>query len=122
MAAGEATLQELTPDRYVALEDRVADLADGLSRAAAEAGATASVVRVGPLLTVFFRADPPLDGAEASSSDRDAYARFFGAMLDAWVLLPPSPFEAWFPSMAHGEAEIEATIEAARPAFAAAQR
>ena len=43
--------------------------------------------------------------------------RFFGSMLDQGVFLPPSQFEAWFPSMAHGPAEIEATIAAARIAF-----
>jgi glutamate-1-semialdehyde 2,1-aminomutase len=117
MAAGLATLAELTPERYVALEDAATGLADGLADAAAEVGATASVVRAGPLLTVFFRAEAPLDGADALTSDRAAFARFFGAMLDRGVLLPPSPFEAWFPSMAHGPAEIAATIAAARDAF-----
>jgi glutamate-1-semialdehyde 2,1-aminomutase len=117
MAAGVATLAELTPERYVALEDAATELADGLAAAAAEAGATASVVRAGPLLTVFFRAEPPLDGADALTSDRAAFATFFGAMLDRGVLLPPSPFEAWFPSMAHGPAQIAATLAAARDAF-----
>jgi glutamate-1-semialdehyde 2,1-aminomutase len=61
----------------------------------------------------------PVDAAEALTSDREAFARFFGAMLDQGVLLPPSQFEAWFVSMAHGPAEIEATLDAARMAFAA---
>jgi glutamate-1-semialdehyde 2,1-aminomutase len=72
------------------------------------------------LLTAFFRPSVPVDAAEALASDRTAYARFFGSMLDGGILLPPSPFEAWFPSMAHGSAEIEATIAAARIAFAEA--
>ena len=118
MAAGLATLSELTPDRYAELESRVARLAAGLHDAADEAGASVSVARVGPLLTVFFRPDAPVDGGEALGADRTAYARFFGAMLDGGVLLPPSQFEAWFPSMAHGDREIEATIAAARVAFA----
>jgi glutamate-1-semialdehyde 2,1-aminomutase len=117
MAAGLATLAELTPERYAALEDRVAELADGLAAAVAEAGATASIARVGPLLTVFFQPEAPVDGAAALECDRTAYARFFGAMLDAGVLLPPSQFEAWFPSMAHGPAEIAETVDAARSAF-----
>jgi glutamate-1-semialdehyde 2,1-aminomutase len=78
-----------------------------------------AVARVGSLLTVFFRSTPPVDAAEALASDRGAYARFFGAMLDQGILLPPSQFEAWFVSLAHGAAEIEATIDAARTAFAA---
>jgi glutamate-1-semialdehyde 2,1-aminomutase len=117
MAAGIATLAELTRDRYVALEETVAELAAGLSAAAADAGRAVAIARVGPLLTVFFRRTLPLDAADALASDRDAYARFFGSMLDHGILLPPSQFEAWFPSMAHGRAEIEATIEAARTAF-----
>jgi glutamate-1-semialdehyde 2,1-aminomutase len=117
MAAGIATLAELTRDRFVALEETVAELAAGLSAAAADAGRAVAIARVGPLLTVFFRRTLPLDAADALASDRDAYARFFGSMLDHGILLPPSQFEAWFPSMAHGRAEIEATIEAARTAF-----
>jgi glutamate-1-semialdehyde 2,1-aminomutase len=117
MAAGLVTLAELTPDRYAELETRAADLAAGLTDAASEAGAVVSIGRIGPLLTVFFRRETPRDGAEALESDRGAYARFFGAMLDEGVLLPPSQFEAWFPSMAHGPAEVSATIAAAKVAF-----
>jgi glutamate-1-semialdehyde 2,1-aminomutase len=117
MVAGLATLGELTPDRYAELEARVAELANGLSKAAGEAGAIVSVARLGPLLTVFFRPEPPTNGSEALTSDRAAYARFFGAMLDGGVLLPPSQFEAWFPSMAHGPAEIAATLDVAARAF-----
>jgi glutamate-1-semialdehyde 2,1-aminomutase len=117
MAAGIATLAELTPDRYVALEDVAAELAAGLAEAAAEEGRTVAIARVGPLLTVFFLATVPVTASEALAADRDAYGRFFGSMLDHGILLPPSQFEAWFPSMAHGPAEIAATIEAARTAF-----
>jgi glutamate-1-semialdehyde 2,1-aminomutase len=117
MAAGIATLSELTRDRYVALEERVAELAAGLSAAAADAGRAVAIARVGPLLTVFFRPTLPLDATDALASDREAYARFFGSMLDRGILLPPSQFESWFPSTAHGPVEIEATIEAARTAF-----
>jgi glutamate-1-semialdehyde 2,1-aminomutase len=119
MAAGIATLAELTPDSYVALEETAADLAAGLVDAAAAARCLVAVARVGPLLTVFFRSPVPTDAAEALASDRAAYARFFGSMLDQGVFLPPSQFEAWFPSMAHGPAEIGATLAAARMAFAA---
>jgi glutamate-1-semialdehyde 2,1-aminomutase len=120
MAAGIATLAELTPDRYASLEATTAGLAAGLAEAAASAGCPAAIARVGALLTVFFAPLVPTDGAEAATADRAAYARFFGAMLDQGVLLPPSQFEAWFPSLAHGPAEIEATIAAARVAFTVA--
>jgi len=118
MAAGIATLAELLPDRYVALEEAAAELAEGLAATAAAAGRKVAVARLGPLLTVFFRPTLPLDAVDALDSDRDAFAAFFGSMVDQGVLLPPSQFEAWFLSMAHGRAEIQATLEAARVAFA----
>jgi glutamate-1-semialdehyde 2,1-aminomutase len=119
MAAGIATLGELDEDRYITLDEQAAALAAGLAEAATSAGRTVAIARVGSLLTVFLRPDPPTDAAQALASDRAAYARFFGAMLDQGILLPPSQFEAWFVSMAHGPAEIQATIDAARRAFAA---
>lgn len=122
MAAGVATLAELSPDRYVALEGMAADLCRGLDDAAAGAGCPVTIARVGPLLTVFFRPTLPTDAAQALDSDRAAYGRFFGSMLDQGLLLPPSQFEAWFPSMAHGPAEVEATIDAAQVALEASAR
>ncbi|HET7026560.1 MAG TPA: glutamate-1-semialdehyde 2,1-aminomutase [Candidatus Limnocylindrales bacterium] len=119
MAAGVATLRELTDERYAALEGRVERLASGLEAEARSAGSSVSVSRGGPLLTLFFRATAPVDAADALDSDRDAFARFFGAMLDAGVLLPPSPFEAWFPGFAHGDREIDLVLEAASRAFRA---
>ena len=119
MAAGAAALDLLTPYVYDVLERTGAKLEEGLRQAAAEAGREVAISRVGSLLTVFFRASTPRNGADAMDSDRDAYARFFGAMLDAGVLLPPSQFEAWFLSVAHGDAEIQETLAAARAAFAA---
>ncbi len=117
MAAGVATLDLLTPDVYAALEHAGRDLETGLRDAAAAAGREVAIARVGSLLTVFFLPAAPRDWAEAGAADRDAYARFFGAMLDQGILLPPSQFEAWFLGAAHGSAEIEATIAAARRAF-----
>jgi glutamate-1-semialdehyde 2,1-aminomutase len=119
MAAGIATLGELDAERYTALETSAATLAAGLNDAATSAGRKVAVALVGSLLTVFFRPTPPIDAAEALASDREAYARFFGAMLDQGILLPPSQFEAWFVSMAHGPADIAATLDAARRVFAA---
>jgi glutamate-1-semialdehyde 2,1-aminomutase len=114
MAAGLATLAQLTDDRYAALEATSTRLAEGLAVAAEDARRGVSVSQVGPLLTPFFRPAVPANGGEALESDRAAYARFFRGMLERGVLLPPSQFEAWFPSLAHGPAEIDATIAAAR--------
>ena len=119
MAAGIATLNELSEERYAALDEAAEALASGLRQAAAAAGREVAVVRVASLLTVFFRPSPPTDAAGALASDRAALARFFGAMLDRGVLLPPSQFEAWFVSMAHASAELEATLTAAEAAFRA---
>ena len=119
MAAGIATLAALQPGRYLALEEAAETLAAGLVAAAENAGREVAISRVGSLLTVFFRSSAPIDAAEALTSDRAGYARFFGAMLDRGILLPPSQFEAWFVSMAHGLAVLEATLDAAREAFRA---
>ncbi len=117
MAAGIATLAALESGRYLELEDAAETLAAGLVAAADTAGRKVAVARVGSLLTVFFRPSPPLDAADALTSDRAAFARFFGALLDRGILLPPSQFEAWFVSLAHGPEEIDATLEAAGRAF-----
>ncbi len=119
MAAGVATLDLLTPDVYEGLERAGARLEAGLREAAAEAGREVAITRVGSLLTVFFRSGAPKDGAEALASDRDAYGRFFRAMLDEGVLLPPSQFEAWFLGVAHSDPDLDATVTAARKAFRA---
>jgi glutamate-1-semialdehyde 2,1-aminomutase len=119
MAAGIATLAALEPRRYLALDGCAEQLATSLAAAASEAGRSIAISRVGSLLTVFFRPTLPSDAAEALTSDRDAYARFFGSMLDQGILLPPSQFEAWFISMAHTEAGVNATVGAARVAFRA---
>jgi glutamate-1-semialdehyde 2,1-aminomutase len=119
MAAGIATLAELHEERYMPLEASAAALASGLTEAATTAGREVAVARIGSLLTVFFRPPPPVDAAEALASDREAYARFFRAMLDQGILLPPSQFEAWFVSMGDGPEEIEATLDAARTALVA---
>jgi glutamate-1-semialdehyde 2,1-aminomutase len=120
MAAGVATLDLLTPMAYEVLEATGEGLEAGLRRAAAEAGREVAIARAGSLLTVFFRGGGvPRNAAEALASDREAYARFFGTMLDEGVLLAPSQFEAWFISTAHGDAEVEETLAAARKAFTA---
>jgi glutamate-1-semialdehyde 2,1-aminomutase len=107
MAAGEATLLQLTDDVYSRLEARIDRLEEGLRRGGA------STARVGSLLTLFFRDSAPRNFREAKESDTNAFAKFFQRMRDAGVLLPPSQFEAWFLSAAHDDAVIDATIDAA---------
>ncbi len=104
MAAGLATLRQLTPEAYERLEATGAALERGLATAAANAEVRIRVARAGSLLTVFF-------------DDDRRFARFFNAMLGAGVLLPPSPQEAWFCSTAHGADEVDRTLVAAAHAF-----
>jgi glutamate-1-semialdehyde 2,1-aminomutase len=117
MAAGIATLRALDEDAYVRLERAGELLEAGLRQAAAAAATPVAVTRAGSLLTLFFRDGRPRDGAEAMTSDRDAFSRFFGLMLERGILLPPSPFEAWFLSLAHGQTETEVIIDAATAAL-----
>jgi glutamate-1-semialdehyde 2,1-aminomutase len=119
MAAGIATLGLLTPDRYAALEQAGQALETGLRDAADRAGRRVAIARVGALLTIFFRDRPPMTAADALASDQPAFRRFYGSMLDRGILLPPSPFEAWFLSVAHESQEIDVTITAASEAFTA---
>jgi glutamate-1-semialdehyde 2,1-aminomutase len=121
MAAGLATLEQLRePKVYDQLKRTTAKLRTGLEKAAAKAGAKVRVQNVGSMITPFFTSNPVTNYDEATSCDTEAFARFFGAMLDGGVTLPPSQYEAWFLSTAHDEQAIEQTLEAAKPAFAAA--
>ena len=122
MAAGAATLRLLTPEVYERLELTGAALEAGLADAADAAGVAIGISRVASLLTVFFRDGAPRDAAEAFTADRGAFTRFFGALLDAGVLIAPSQFEAWFVSAAHGPEELDLTLAAARTAFALVAR
>ena len=119
MAAGLATLRALLePGSYERLETVSHRLAEGFAEAAREAGIPVRVNRVGSMLTVFFTGDEVTDYEGARRADTAQFARFFHGMLERGVLLPPSQFEALFVSLAHTEAEVEFTVEAARQVFA----
>jgi glutamate-1-semialdehyde 2,1-aminomutase len=121
MAAGAATLRELRDgDAYEKLEIRGCRLSDGLRQAAARAGCPVRVTRVGSMVGLFFAETAVTDYADATACRTDRYSAFFGAMLDRGVMLAPSAYEAWFVSTAHESADIDQTLAAAEPAFAAA--
>jgi glutamate-1-semialdehyde 2,1-aminomutase len=103
---------------YERLERATKALVDGLSDAAREAGVETVSNRVGSMFTGFFTNGPVFDWTSAAKSSREAYARFFHAMLDEGVYLAPSQFEAAFVSAAHTDELIERTVSAARRAFA----
>jgi glutamate-1-semialdehyde 2,1-aminomutase len=117
-AAGLATLSLLDERAYAKLGDLARKLAEGLEKAARDAGVEASTAARPGLLTLFFAAEPPRSYEEARACDLDAYAAFCRAMLDRGVYLPPSQFEAWFPSLAHTDAHVDRTLAAAREALA----
>jgi len=117
-AAGLATLRELDSGAYERLAALTERLVNGLRSAAA--GHPVQVTSVCGLVTPFFRSEPVHDFAGASACDLDAYARFCRALLDRGVYPPPSQFEAWFVSLAHDEASVDRTVEAAAEAFAEA--
>jgi len=118
-AAGLAVLGLLDGPAYTMLAGRATELAALLAQVFEEAGVAAQVPVVGPLMGLFF-ADAPVgdyDAARASAAN-GLYARFFRAMLDRGVALPPSPYEAIFPSLAHTKDDVERTADLARAAIA----
>jgi glutamate-1-semialdehyde 2,1-aminomutase len=112
-AAALAVLRRLRdPGVYTVLEASAAALAAGLRKVLD--GQSVTVQQLGPMLTVFFRAEPVRNFTDASTCDRDAYAAFFRHMLEHEVYVAPSQFEAMFVSTVHGDDEIAQTLEAAR--------
>jgi glutamate-1-semialdehyde 2,1-aminomutase len=120
MRAGLATLPQLEASGfYDALNKKAGRLADGLRRALVESHLPGQVNVAGSLLTLFFTPKPVHDYAGAKKSDAARFAAFFREMLARGIFLPPSPFEALFVSSAHTDADIGATITAARTSLAA---
>ena len=121
MAAGLATigyLQEHAAEVYAQLEAKSSAVAEGVAQEAAQAGIPLTTNRVGAMWTWFFTGTPVTNYEQAAISDTTAFGRFHRAMLERGIWLPPSQFEAAFLSTAHSDADIEATISAARAAFA----
>jgi glutamate-1-semialdehyde 2,1-aminomutase len=118
MTAGLTTLRRLR-DRtiYERLERAAGRLCEGIAEAAREAGVQTVTNRVGSMFTTFFNAEIVNDWTSAAKSDREAYGKFFHAMLQEGVYLAPSQFEAAFLGIAHTDELIDRTIGAARRAF-----
>lgn len=118
VAAGLATLAAISePGFHANLAARTERLVKGLTAAAKEAGVTFCADSVGGMFGLYFAARPPASFAEVMQCDKDAFNRFFHAMLDHGIYLAPSAFEAGFVSAAHSDADIDATIAAARDVF-----
>jgi glutamate-1-semialdehyde 2,1-aminomutase len=122
MAAGYATLRYLRDhkDVYAKLDKLAAEVVGGVAAAAKDAGITMCYNRVGSMFTWFFTEGPVTDWTSAAKSDAEAFGRFFRAMLENSIYLPPSQYEAAFLSAAHTEHDVQQTIAAAKQAFAMA--
>jgi glutamate-1-semialdehyde 2,1-aminomutase len=119
IVAGLAMLDAIDalPELYDVLESRGATLQSALTDAAAEAGVPVSVQRVASMWTMFCSERPIRSWEDAAAVNRERYARFFRAMLARNILLPPSPFESAFISLAHDAAVIDETVDAAKSAL-----
>jgi glutamate-1-semialdehyde 2,1-aminomutase len=117
MTAGLWSLDNLKPRLYAHLAELGARLAAGLADAAREARVSLQVNAHGSVLTPFFTDQPVRDFASATTANTEHYAKFFRGMLRRGIYPPPSQFEAWFISAAHGRSDIDKTIRAARPAM-----
>ncbi len=115
VAAGLATLDQLDAAAYARLASLTDRLAAGFEELAAER--PLQVASAPGLLTLFFSEAPVRDFDGARACDTEAHARFCRAMLDRGVYPPPSQFEAWFVSLAHDEATVDRTLEAAAEAL-----
>jgi glutamate-1-semialdehyde 2,1-aminomutase len=127
MAAGIIMLRTLVSNEaqtgaplgvYGVLSELTKRLTDGLLALARQAEIDVQLNRLGSMFTLFFTDAPVTDYASAKRADADRYARFFRAMLERGVYLPPSQFEACFLSLAHLEAEVEETLAAAKESLA----
>ena len=111
MAAGIATLRTLTPALQHAMEQRTARLVRGLVESAGRRGVAFTATHVGTMWGYFFRSEPVRSFSDARTADVSRFRRFFHAALARGVYLAPSAFEAGFMSAAHGDAEIDLTLE-----------
>jgi glutamate-1-semialdehyde 2,1-aminomutase len=119
VAAGLATLKLVqAPGFYDRLAATAGQLCNELNGLAHEHGVGFAAQRVGGMFGIYFRETPPATYREVMECDREAFNRFFHTMLAEGVYFAPSAYEAGFVSAAHGSAEIERTLEAARRVFA----
>ena len=122
VAAGRKTLEILGRDGvYEELEGAGSALQKGLMGIAHDHGRAISVGRIGSMMCPYFCSSMPRNLADVTASDREAWTRFFNVMLRNGVLLPPSPYEAFFLSLTHTDAIISRILEAAEVAFKAVQ-
>ncbi len=121
MAAGCAMLKNLRDHKqeiYPRIDRLSGELVEGVAAAAKVAGVPLCYNRVGSMFTWFFTPGPVTDWDSAAKSNTGSFGKFFRAMLDSGVYLPPSQFEAAFLGATHTEQDVQQTIAAAKQAFA----
>lgn len=120
VAAGLATLRLLQkPGFHEALAAQTRKMTDGLTAAAHKAGVKFCAQSIGGMFGLYFSEHVPASYAEVMQCDKQAFNRFFHAMLQHGIYLAPSAFEAGFVSAAHSDADIHRTVQAAEEIFAA---
>lgn len=119
MTAGLETLKIIDEDKdfYKNLEENCAYLYEGLQNAARELKKDVTFNSCGSMFTMFFTNQPVTDFTSAKTSDTKVFAKYFNAMLERGVYLPPSQFEACFVSAAHSKKHFDKTIKAHRSAL-----
>jgi glutamate-1-semialdehyde 2,1-aminomutase len=120
MTAGDATLRALArPGVFERVEAAARALAEGLEAVGRKAGVEVAAPRAGTMLGLWFARRAPRNLAEAKATDVQRFRRYHGAMLARGVHLPPSPFEAWFVSLAHGPEVVDHVLRAHAEALGA---
>lgn len=117
VAAGLATLKQLTPELYQHLEALGAQLEAGINNALSETGVTGCVQRVGSMITLFFHPGPISSWDDASQCDTERFGLWHQAMMKQGIYWPPAQFEAAFLSRAHTKEDIEQTLSAIKQAL-----
>ena len=113
VAAGMTTLKLLSrPGTYAKLAAKGKRLEDGFGKVLRRYKISAAINRIGSMLTLFFGVDRVESPDDARRCDREMFARYFHAMLDRGIYLPPAPFETMFISLAHSTDDLNKTIAA----------
>ncbi len=115
VAAGIATLKLLkSQNPYPSLERNTKKLCDAITQTLAKQNITHTINRIASMFTLFFNSGPVTDYDSAAKSDTRMYAKYFAAMLNAGIYLPPSQFEACFISTEHTQKDFDKTTAALR--------
>ncbi|MDQ0351169.1 glutamate-1-semialdehyde 2,1-aminomutase [Alkalibacillus filiformis] len=117
MAAGYATLSQLTEASYDEINRKADRLVEGIEKAAKDYGVPLQVNRAGSMLGFFFTDEEVVNFETAKTSDLEWFAKYYKVMAEEGIFLPPSQFEGMFLSTVHTDEDIEKTIEAVNKAF-----